>query len=474
MLKTINKYIYYFGLLINLSVPSFSQNWAPLRKGVSYGGVDGMFTDTVSNKLYISGGFSTADSIISPGVTAWNGTSFSNLGCGFEWNCIDTNIRHSYVNPVRAVCMYNGELYAAGSFSRADNKPVQNLAKWNGTTWDSVGRCPDNEVVSLYVTSANELVVAGFFSSIGGIQAMNVAKWNGTAWSGFGSGLPCPKIGGYYANAVCEYKGEIYVGGDIFCLGMNAIAKWNGSSWVRVGTGFSGGFTTVNALCVYNNELIAGGFFTGADGNYTSSIARWDGVTWKDVGGGITGINAEVFQLAVHNNQLYAVGRFTHAGGVRAMSMAKWDGIKWCGFGTPFKSTNTAIGFLNNQMYIGCADSIQGLRVNYIAMWTGGSYVDTCGTLAGIEEHSLYSTFEPKIFPNPNNGQINIQYSLPGSIEGELNLYSYEGKFINKSKLPVGEHVLHFDVDDLPNGVYFCRFSVADKTLKTEKLIIIK
>ncbi len=43
----------------------------------------------------------------------------------------------------------------------------------------------------------------------------------------------------------------------------NLIARWNGASWQPVGTGMN---WSVQALCVYNGELYAGGAFTTAGG----------------------------------------------------------------------------------------------------------------------------------------------------------------------------------------------------------------
>ena len=39
--------------------------------------------------------------------------------------------------PVASLCMYNGELYAAGYFDFVDG-PVNNIVKWNGTNWSQL------------------------------------------------------------------------------------------------------------------------------------------------------------------------------------------------------------------------------------------------------------------------------------------------------------------------------------------------
>src|SRR5690606_24689673 len=62
----------------------------------------------------------------------------------------------------------------------------------------------------------------------------------------------------------------VLVAGGDFTMASGAaalhIAQWNGSSWQPVGTGIGGTFDTVTALAVFNNQLIAGGFFSMAGG----------------------------------------------------------------------------------------------------------------------------------------------------------------------------------------------------------------
>jgi hypothetical protein len=47
----------------------------------------------------------------------------------------------------------------------------------------------------------------------------------------------------------------------------------------------------VNALVVYNDDLIAGGTFSTAGGDVVNRIARWDGTSWHSLAGGMnTGV----------------------------------------------------------------------------------------------------------------------------------------------------------------------------------------
>ena len=58
--------------------------------------------------------------------------------CGFAqtWSAVGTGMS----GYITSLSVYNGLLYAGGQFSTAGSIPVNdNIAQWNGTTWDSVG-----------------------------------------------------------------------------------------------------------------------------------------------------------------------------------------------------------------------------------------------------------------------------------------------------------------------------------------------
>ena len=63
--------------------------------------------------------------------------------------------------------------------------------------------------------------------------------------------------------------------GDFTIVGgmsANYIASWNGSSWSPLGSGMNG---PVDALMVYNDNLLVGGEFTSAGGKVSTYIAQW-------------------------------------------------------------------------------------------------------------------------------------------------------------------------------------------------------
>ena len=66
----------------------------------------------------------------------------------------------------------------------------------------------------------------------------------------------------------------------IFILIIHPVTLFS-QNWTPLGSGMNG---QVLALCVYNNELIAGGSFTTAGGISANYIAKWNGSSWSPLG----------------------------------------------------------------------------------------------------------------------------------------------------------------------------------------------
>ncbi len=126
--------------------------------------------------------------------------------------------------------------------------------------------------------------------------------------------------------AMITYQGSLYAGGEGF-LNSNgpgsALARWTGSTWEGVGN-ISG---QINALAVYNGELIVAGNFSALGTQFIPRIARFDGTTFSALTN--TQTTATVRALCVHDGKLYVGGLPGQYGGVFSQSVASWDGSVW-------------------------------------------------------------------------------------------------------------------------------------------------
>ena len=303
------------------------------------------FDDGSGPALYVGGSFPTVGGVTANFIAKRDGASWSALGSGVDWGV------------VQALAAFDDgsgpALYAGGTFEFAGGLPAKGIAKWDGTSWSALGSGVDREDVRALAVfddgGGPDLYVGGGFSWAGGIQASRIARWNGSSWSTLGSGLA-----GDVNALVVHDDGSgpaLYAGGWFRSAGgvsAHRVAKWNGSSWSGVGGGIGPPVATadfVSALAVYDDgsgpALYAGGSFSQAGGVTAHHIAKWDGSSWSALG---SEIDAAAIALAVHDDgsgpALYAGGHFLSAGGLAVRHIARWNGSSWSALG----------GGLNNQV----------------------------------------------------------------------------------------------------------------------------
>ena len=214
------------------------------------------------------------------GIARWNATLSA-------WLPVGNQLASGHI--VRCMTVYNGMLIAGGDFYGI-GLPANTIAFWDGVQWTSPGTGLNSPTYSLTVFQG-DLIAGGYFDRAGDVAAEHIARWNGTAWSALGSNLD---IGWIYALAT--YHGELVAGGDT----NGCIAKWDGTAWVSLGAGLSSGpyASTVNALTVNGEDLIAGGTFESSGAIELNNIGRWNGASWSPLLSGIDGFVAGA--LALH------------------------------------------------------------------------------------------------------------------------------------------------------------------------------
>ena len=208
----------------------------------------------------MGGRFTGVDGEPAAGLARWDGVRWSAVGGA----TID----------VYALQVWDGALYVGGSFNRVAGVNSPALARWDGASWSDVGGGLTGDLASRVTAlavfddgSGDALHVAGLFNRGGVTTLNNVAKWNGTSWSGLGSGID----GIFPVNTMTTFDdggGEaLYVAGSFSMAGgvdVNSLAKWNGSTWADVG----GGLTTffgrgnVEGLAAFEGALYVGGIFS--------------------------------------------------------------------------------------------------------------------------------------------------------------------------------------------------------------------
>ena len=328
--------------------------WTPLGTGTS----DTVYALAISGSdLYAGGLFATAGGITANYIAKWNGNAWSALGFGMD-------------GYVRALTVSGSDLYVGGHFTIATNVngeavTVNRVAKWNGTTWFSLGSALNDHVYALAV-SGSDLYVGGQFVA-GGSGASYVAKWNGSTWSALGPAIDA----GVFALTVAGT--DLYAGGGFSRAGGGSadyVAKWNGSVWLALGSGLS---DKIMALAVSGTNLYVGGYFTTAGGAAANRIAKWDGSAWVALG---SGMNNAVNALAILGTNLYAGGSFTKAGGVTVNYIAKWNGSAWSALSSGMNNSVYVLAVSGTNLFVGGLFTTAGITTsaNRIAKWNGSAW----------------------------------------------------------------------------------------------------
>ncbi|MGA2507848.1 MAG: T9SS type A sorting domain-containing protein [Chitinispirillaceae bacterium] len=327
-------------------------DWLPMGPvpGV-YGTVYALSLDS-SGYLYVGGEFTTAGGIAANNIAKWNGSAWDTLGSG-------TSGRVSAL-----VVDDSGNLYAGGRFLTAGTVTANNIAKWNGSVWSTLGNGTVGYVNTVVIDGSGNLYAGGYFTLAGGVTAQHVAKWNGSAWDTLGSGMNT-----FVSALAFDGSGKLYAGGNFTWVGgiaANHIAKWDGNSWSALGIGTN---NYVQALAFdHSGNLYAAGQFDSAGGAVVNYIARWNGSVWSSVGNGMN-MPVDAVAFDVFEN-LYAGGYFSSAGGIAANNIAKWNGSVWDTLGS---GTNTWVYALavedSGNLYAGGAFATAGGKtVNNVAI----------------------------------------------------------------------------------------------------------
>jgi hypothetical protein len=312
-------------------------SWSALGSGL-YGWFRALavYDDGSGPALYGGGRFTSAGGNLETTLRRWDGSNWSALPLGSSPN-----------QEVRALVVYDDgagpALYAGGDFTYISTSaapvPANHIAKWDGSSWSALGSGMSRAFspVAVYSLAVYDdgagpaLYAGGLFDTAGGVAANGIAKWDGSSWASLGSGTDS------VVNALTVHddgNGPALFAGGYISVVANSIAKWDGASWSGLGSAPS----QVTDLASFDDgsgtALFAGGAFTSAGGVAANRIAKWDGSSWSPLGSGVSGIPhpagydiAKVSALIVHDD---GGGPALHVGGDFTITdshdsyLAKW------------------------------------------------------------------------------------------------------------------------------------------------------
>jgi PKD repeat protein len=335
-----------------------AQVWNPVGVGAN-NAVNAIVVDSINNKLYAGGSFTKMDGVNASSIAVYDGSTWKSLGSG-----IIGTVYAIFVDPS------NGYIYAGGDFSLAGGKTAKNMAVWDGSVWTGLSGGLNGIVYA--VTKYKGAIYAGgafttFTHTNKNYNAKYVAKFNGTTWDSVGTN----GVDGL-VNALALVNNTLYAGGKFTkaaSIKAKYLAKWDGTAWDSVGS--NGVNAEVTALANLKDTLYVGGNFTTVGSTSAASVAKWDGVTWSAFG---SGLKASVKAFANYNGKVQAAGTFTLSGNSDTLNyIGEWDGASWNSLGSGFKNSVNALAVYDSVLYAGGKfTQLSGscsLLHNYIAAW---------------------------------------------------------------------------------------------------------
>ena len=171
--------------------------------------------------------------------------------------------------------MYQGSLYAAGTFTSVGAQSCNRIAKWNGTQWQPVDVGVNGTILAMAVYN-NELYVGGQFSTAGGPSstALNIARWNGSFWSalspdGVSGGNP---VG---VNSLYVWNNQLFVGGAFDSAGgtvSRMVARWGCPCYANCDNSTIAPVLNVNDYVCFLSSFVAGSPYANCDASTTSPV----------------------------------------------------------------------------------------------------------------------------------------------------------------------------------------------------------
>lgn len=284
--------------------------WHALAGGLT-GGAKTLAVD--GGTIYAGGSMHFIGPAAASFAAKWDGTNWWGLGAG-----VDGTINDMALGP-------NGTLYAVGDFDHVDGQDAGGVAYFDGIYWQTMGRGFNGPVEAVAVDENGTVYVGGEFAHTADAKPIdNLARWNGTEWV---------EVGGGTSGAVLDlafYNGELAVVGSFQTAGgvtANSVAVWDGTSFRALANGVlptipNRTTSTVWAVAALPNGLFIGGDFDAIDTQPVGHLAWWDGQAWHALDGGVSDY---VYELVVHDRALYVGGRFETAGDYPSYGIARWD-----------------------------------------------------------------------------------------------------------------------------------------------------
>jgi hypothetical protein len=462
------------------------------------GGVNDTFNGDVrtiaqdkNGNIYAGGEFTNTKGQLY--IAKYNGTTWS------EFGILDGTSRFTFGSGIlKIVTDLNGNVFATSNLIKGGGFYV---AKFVGNSRSILGDTNSSpfwygNIFDLAIDINGDIYAAGSFSkSIDLLDYYYVAKWNGNTWDMLG--VPDTSfMGGTITSITTDLKGNVYASPKNQRNRLQYVIKWNGTSWSRLGTSFKSNFYDPirNIEADESGNIYAAGDAIKKGSTNYNSVNKWDGSSWSEIGSSDTFNFYDEIQSIAYDNKgtLYATGKiytefkyyvakynisptitsftptYVSSGGTVTIKGKNFNGTNSVTFGGVVASSFTVINDTTINAIVG-----NGSTGNVSVTTLGGS-----STLAGFILNpnklglSELQINQLQLYPNPAQETITIKSEL--NLNGkEYCIFDFVGKSVLKGKF--SDDIKSVSVSELNSGVYTLTISDSNnKLISTNKMSIIK
>ena len=328
-----------------------------------------------------------------------------------------------------------GVLYAGGAFTEAGGNPkAAYIARWNGSTWSSLGNTPLNGAVNAIAYHAGKVYAGGQFTNAGGnINADFVAVFDGTHWAPFCTSTNSDPSFHGSVQALQVIGSTLYVGGS---FGNGAgIASADYLLACNLNTGVSSSLVTndgdisgaVYALTADSNGVLyaAGQFINMDQIPEADHVAAYHNGAWHAMGSGPApghgAIDSYVRSITAIGTNVYIGTDSVNVGGIpQADHVVRWNGSAWSAVGA-----NTA----GTDGWFPATAFIDSLTTYGSLVFAGGSF-QNANSVATADEIAYFdgTAWHPIGSNGAGNGPLSGQGSALKVFSG---LLCVGGNFVN-------------------------------------------
>ncbi len=352
-----------------------------------------MWDDGWGPALFVGGRFTAIGGIPANNIARWTGSVWQNLSTGLTPTAPQREARNMAVHDDGT----GSQLYVGGYFAQAGGTPAMGLARWNGSSWSSVGGLSAGFYGAYSITSHDagngpRLFICAEALSVGTVPLTDLASWDGVAWA---SVQPPPNsVGIFHVDSV-----DLGAGPKLYAVTYGQVYRMDGASWTYLGADFASGYCGPWA----ENRFSFAAFDTGSGsqihfggnlsriGTVSTWFVRLTNDAWEDFGPAQRGfrnglVEAPIASLLSHDDSsgpaLYCSGYYCIADGVITSGITRWNGTGWQALNSP--ASGPAGGMIEHDA--GSGPQLFAAFDNSVVRWNGSTW-STIGSGTPSQEH---------------------------------------------------------------------------------------